>query len=300
MSQRKIPRRAVNGVLLLDKPTGLSSNHALQQVKRLFNAAKAGHTGTLDPLASGLLPLTFGEATKFSQMLLDADKCYRAIARLGVTTTTGDAEGELLRERACTVGASDVEAVLERFGGESTQIPPMYSALKREGRPLYELARQGIEVPRESRKITVHELSLVRFEDATLVFDVRCSKGTYVRTLAEDIGEALGCGAHLTALRRTAIGNLHVAAATTLDALAALKGEERDCALAPVDSLVEHLPSETLNQAEADIILHGGAIVRAGRPPELCRLYGPGGFLGLGRVDETQRLWPKRLFANAQ
>ena len=206
--QKRIARRQVDGVLLLDKPRGLSSNHALQKAKRLFNAAKAGHTGTLDPMATGLLPLTFGEATKFSQMLLDADKSYEATVTLGVVTDTGDAEGQVLERQSVTADAQDIAAALNAFRGEIEQIPPMYSALKRDGRPLYEYARAGIELERAPRRVVIHALEMLDggLDGSSFGFRVRCSKGTYVRTLAMDIGRALGCGAHLSALRRTAIG----------------------------------------------------------------------------------------------
>ncbi|MCB1956071.1 MAG: tRNA pseudouridine(55) synthase TruB [Rhodocyclaceae bacterium] len=300
MGQVRIPRRAVDGVLLLDKPGGLSSNHALQQARRLLNAAKAGHTGTLDPMASGLLPLTFGEATKFSQQLLDADKRYLATARLGQTTTTGDAEGEVVLERALPPSLETLPAVLAGFVGEISQIPPMYSALKRDGRPLYELARQGIEVERQPRRVVIHALDLVRSAPGEIVFEVYCSKGTYVRTLAEDIGEALGCGAHLTALRRTAIGPLSVEGAVTLEQFEACDAAIRDRRLAGPDSLVMHLPEMRLDDGEAGIILHGGAVRREADEGLEFRLYGPEGFLGLGRMDGARRLWPKRLIATGE
>src|SRR5437588_10818427 len=197
-------RRRVDGVLLLDKPVGLSSNAALQQAKRRFRAEKAGHTGTLDPLASGLLPVCFGEATKFAHMLLDADKTYVALVRLGTTTTTGDAEGEVLQTRNVTVSRQDVEAVLPRFIGRIMQIPPRYAALKYQGRNYYEYAREGIEIPRAPREVVVHELSLDTWTAPDARVRVRCGKGTYVRALAEDVGQALGCGAHLASLRRVA------------------------------------------------------------------------------------------------
>ncbi len=297
VGQRRIPRRAVNGVLLLDKPRGISSNHALQQARRLLNAAKAGHTGTLDPMASGLLPLTFGEATKFSQQLLDADKRYVATARLGQVTTTGDAEGEVVRERALPDSLDPLAAILSGFLGEISQIPPMYSALKRDGRPLYELAREGIEVERQPRRVTIHSLDLIDASPGELIFEVLCSKGTYVRTLAEDIGEALGCGAHLTALRRTAIGPLSVDASITLEQFETCEEAMRDRRLAGPDSLVMHLPEMQLDEAEAGIVTHGGAVQREAEDGREFRLYGPGGFLGLGRMDAARRLWPKRLIA---
>lgn len=300
MVQKKIPRRLVDGVLLFDKPGGVSSNDALQKVRRLFNAAKAGHTGTLDPMASGLLPLAFGEATKFSQGLLDADKCYRATACLGVATRTGDAEGEVIEERPCSVRVGDIVRAMAALTGPIDQVPPMHSALKRDGRPLYELARQGIEVERTPRRVVVHDFQFVALDGTSLIFDVRCSKGTYVRTLAEDLGRMLGCGAHLTALRRTAIGPYTVSQAVGLEQLAALGEAERDALLAPADSLVTGLEPLDLDATETAVICHGGALDRGGLASGLRRLYGPGGFIGLGRVDDAGRLWPKRLLVRRE
>uniref|UniRef100_UPI0035ADC3C5 tRNA pseudouridine(55) synthase TruB n=1 Tax=Thauera aminoaromatica TaxID=164330 RepID=UPI0035ADC3C5 len=236
--QRRIVRREVDGVLLLDKPQGMSSNGALQTARRLLAAAKAGHTGTLDPMASGLLPLTFGEATKFSQMLLDADKTYEAVVRLGVDTDSGDAEGKVLATRPVAVDRAALEAVLERFRGEIEQVPPMYSALKRDGKALYEYARAGIELERAARRVVIHALELLDFAGERFTIRVHCSKGTYIRSLAMDIGAALGCGAHLAALRRTAIGAFDLSGALTLEALEAAGEGGRDALLAPVDALV--------------------------------------------------------------
>jgi tRNA pseudouridine55 synthase len=217
----------IDGVLLLDKASGLSSNDALQKARRLFSAAKGGHTGTLDPLATGLLPLCFGEATKFSADLLDADKTYEAEVRLGEVTDTGDAEGQVTASFAVDVDLVAISAVLPRFTGPIRQIPPMYSALKRDGRPLYELARQGIEVERAARDITIHALECLEFTGQRLVLRVSCSKGTYIRVLAADIGQALGCGAHLTALRRTRVGPLDLAGSVTLAQLETMSEAER-------------------------------------------------------------------------
>ncbi len=297
MVQRRHARRAVHGVLLLDKPSGLSSNHALQQARRLLNAAKAGHTGTLDPLASGLLPLTFGEATKFSQQLLDADKTYRAVARLGQTTTTGDAEGEILRRRPVAADAAALERALTGFRGDIEQVPPMHSALKHQGRPLYELAREGVEIARPPRAVRIHRLEAIGLDGERFEFEVCCSKGTYVRTLAEDIGEVLGCGAHLTALCRTAIGPLSLRQAATLERLAQLEEAARDQLLAPMDSLLGHLPRRLLDAQQAGVVLHGGSIEADLPAGTEASLYSPSGFIGLGRVDAAGRLWPKRLVA---
>jgi tRNA pseudouridine55 synthase len=274
-------------VLLLDKPVGLSSNDALQKAKRLFRAEKAGHTGTLDPLASGLLPLCFGAATKFSQVSLDADKAYRATLKLGVTTSTGDAEGEVLRQRPVAVDREAVEAACRRFTGAVSQVPPMHSALKKDGKALYEYARSGVQVEREARRITVHELSIVDWQDALLVLDVRCSKGTYVRTLAEDIGEALGCGAHLAALRRTGSGPLSLERAVTLDALAEMDDAQRDALLLPADALLAEWPQVRLADADAGRFLSGmrRRVELADQPA--VRVYGPqpGAFLGSAHVQ---------------
>ncbi|AOZ06889.1 tRNA pseudouridine(55) synthase TruB [Cupriavidus malaysiensis] len=303
----RLPRRDVHGVLLLDKPLGLSSNDALVRAKRLLRANKAGHTGTLDPLATGLLPLCFGEATKFSQDLLEADKTYEATVCLGVTTASGDAEGEVLRRRPVTCGPEALNAVLARFIGEIEQVPPMYSALKKDGRPLYEYARAGQTVERAARRVTIHELALL---DCTLPAQpgfsmrVRCSKGTYIRTLAEDIGEALGCGAHLTALRRTQVGDLSLAGAVTLEQIEQQADEQRPALLAPVDALLQRCPPVSLDVAASARFLQGQRIARrdlpAGAPAlqeeMLARVYAAedGRLLGVARMREGA-LRPERL-----
>ena len=234
-------RRCVDGVLLIDKPAGLTSNAVLGVVKRMFNAAKAGHTGTLDPFATGLLPVALGEATKFSGHLLAADKTYLATMRLGVTTATADPEGEVVEVREVHVTRAQLEAVLPAFTGVIDQVPPMYSALKRDGKPLYEYARAGLDVERASRRAIIHALSLVEASGDAVTFRVTCGKGTYVRTLAEDIGRALGCGAHLSALRRERTGGFGLEAAVTLDALEALTYAQRIDLLQPIDALVRDL-----------------------------------------------------------
>jgi len=268
-------RRSLHGVLLLDKPVGLSSNDALQKAKRLFDAEKVGHTGTLDPLATGLLPLAFGAATKFSQASLDADKRYTATLGLGVTTTTGDLEGQVVERREVALDRAAIDAALLRFTGALLQRPPMHSALKHEGRALYEYARRGIEIERAARPVTVHAMTVLDREDATLVLDVCCSKGTYVRTLAEDIGAALGCGAHLAALRRTGSGALDVADAVTLDALAAMTEAERDARLLAPDVLLADWPAWRLSADEAARFLTGlRRRVDAPDAPHV-RVYGP-------------------------
>ncbi|WP_217994896.1 tRNA pseudouridine(55) synthase TruB [Methylogaea oryzae] len=251
MAQRRRNKgREVNGILLLDKTPAVTSNTTLQDVKRLFQAKKAGHTGSLDPLASGLLPICFGEATKLSGFLLNQDKRYEVLIRLGVTTSTADAEGEVLERKP--VPALDeglVESALARFRGDIEQVPPMYSALKHQGQRLYELARQGVEVERAARPVTIHALRLLAMTGDTLSLEVHCSKGTYVRTLAEDIGAALGCGAHVAALRRTAVGGSYsVAEAVTVTQLQSMSDEERLACLLPVDHALQDMPSVTLSE----------------------------------------------------
>ena len=256
-SRPRVPRRALDGVLLLDKPLGLSSNDALVRAKRLYQALKAGHTGTLDPLATGLLPLCFGEATKFSQDLLEADKTYEATMRLGARTATGDAEGEVIETAEVHCDEAAVAAAMRAFLGEIVQIPPMYSALKRDGKPLYEYARAGQTVEREGRSVTIHALELLECALPDVRFRVTCSKGTYVRTLAEDIGAALGCGAHLIALRRTGVGSLTLEHAVTLEQLDALDQAARDGRLQPVDALLSTFEAVHLAPALAQRFLHG-------------------------------------------
>lgn len=249
-ARARVPRRALDGVLLLDKPVGLSSNDVLMRAKRLFNAKKAGHTGTLDPLASGLLPLCFGEATKFSQDLLDADKTYEATLKLGVRTATGDAEGEVLSVRDVTCDRAAIDAALAAFRGPIRQVPPMYSALKRDGKPLYEYARAGQTLERDARSVTIHALELLDCRltgESYLTIRVTCSKGTYVRVLAEDIGEVLGCGAHLTMLRRTGVGPLTLAQAVSLDALSDADDAQRVASLRPVDALLSSFAAVRLD-----------------------------------------------------
>lgn len=295
---RSAPRRRVDGVLLLDKPAGLTSNAALQKARWLYNAAKAGHTGTLDPMATGLLPLCFGEATKFAGELLDADKAYRATLRLGVTTDTADSEGRVLESRPVEVTEERLRAVMAEFLGEIDQVPPMYSALKRDGKPLYEYARQGIELEREARRVMIHRLELLSFAGDEVVIDVDCSKGTYIRALAADIGERLGCGAHLIALRRTRIGRLELAGTVTLAELDALPIAERDARLAPVDALVAGLPLLDLTETEATRVMHGQGVRRQGQIGTRYRLYGNGIFLGLGELGVDGCLQPRRLLAS--
>lgn len=290
--------RPLDGVLLFDKPLELSSNTALQKVRRLFQAEKAGHTGTLDPLATGLLPVCFGEATKFSTALLDADKTYRATLRLGQTTTTGDAEGEIVAERPVAVAQADVDAALAKFRGPIKQLPPMHSALKHQGKPLYEYIRNGETIERELRDVVIHELHQERFEGHELDITVRCSKGTYVRTLAEDIGEALGCGAHLIALRRTAIAHFDLRDAYGWEQLQAMTEAERlDCVL-PVDSLMPDMPQLQLDAVQIKRLAQGQRLaLDAGLPDGKVSLHGPQGFAGVGMLQGT-RLAPGRLLSS--
>ena len=302
----KVPRRALDGVLLLDKPVGLSSNDALIRAKRLYLAKKAGHTGTLDPLASGLLPLCFGEATKFSQDLLEADKTYEATMRLGIRTTTGDAEGEAIDTRDVTCDERAVEQALAQFRGDIVQVPPMYSALKRDGKPLYEYARAGQTVEREGRRVTIHVLEMIACALPDVTFRVTCSKGTYVRTLAEDIGEALGCGAHLVMLRRTGVGALTLANSVTLDALSDAQPSERDGWLQPVDALLSTFPSVQLDEDATRRFLHGQRLRLADLSVDQdalqaavrARVYGSEGkLLGVARASEGV-LAPERLIVS--
>ena len=293
----KPARDAIDGLLLLDKPAGLSSNAALQRARRLLNAAKAGHTGTLDPFAEGLLPLCFGEATKFSQFLLEADKSYRAVMQLGVTTTTGDPEGEILEVRPVQATPAMVEAAMAPLRGTIAQTPPMYSALKVAGKPLYEYARAGITLPRPARRVHIARLQLLALDGDLLSFEVSCSSGTYVRTLAEDLGRQLGCGGHLRRLVRVATGGFQLDQAVGLDTLEALPQAERTALLQPADTLVAHLPALALAEEDA-LALTQGKVVPCASSAELIRLYGPRGrFLGIGQCASQGLLRAKRLVA---
>ena len=286
----RIPRRRIDGVLLLDKPVGITSNAALLRARRLYQAEKAGHTGTLDPLASGLLPICFGTATRFAQFLLDAHKRYVATVRFGVTTTTQDAEGDVVTKRPVALDRDALTEALARFVGTRLQTPPAHSALKFEGRPHYEYARKGIEVPRVPREITIHALRLLAWNPPDATLDVECSKGTYVRVLAADLGEALGCGAHLAALRRTASGGFDVADAATLDALDAMDDEARIALLRPVPILVAHLPRVDLGTADAAAFLQGRAVAvgpgAARTDVPVHAVFGPDGLIGVADVRE--------------
>lgn len=304
-SQQKRIRLPINGVLLLDKAAGHSSNDALIKAKRLLNAKKAGHTGTLDPFATGLLPLCFGEATKFAQDLLDAEKTYETIIHLGVKTTTGDTEGEIVETCEVNVTRENIEMVLVKFHGNIEQVPPMYSALKRDGKPLYEYARAGITLEREARSVTIHQLEFLDYQEPFLTLRVQCSKGTYIRVLGEDIGVALGCGAHLKALRRTQVGSLKIDQAVTLEAFTAIPEDERAQSLAPVDALLSSFPEITLSDELAQRFLHGQRLalgkedmvipttkgrVRVYRASDQC-------LIGTAQLQEFDVLAPERLIA---
>lgn len=305
---RRRKGRPIDGVLLLDKPTGISSNDALQKVKRIYFAEKAGHTGALDPLATGMLPICLGEATKFSQFLLDSDKRYRVIAKLGERTNTSDSDGEVVESREVNVDRDALLANIEQFRGETDQIPSMFSALKYQGRPLYEYAREGISVPRESRKITVYDIQLLRFEGVEVEMEVHCSKGTYIRTIVDDLGEMLGCGAHVIDLRRTAVAKYPYEQMVTLEQLEALlqQAKEQDIEpkelldplLLPMDTAVQDLPEVNVIPELADMVLHGQAVQVFGAPTEGQVRITAGDehlFIGVGQMDDDGKIAPKRL-----
>ncbi len=292
----------IDGMLLLDKSPGMSSNGAVQRVKRLYQANKAGHTGSLDPIATGLLPVCLGEATKLSGFLLDTDKRYFVRARLGRTTTTADTEGDTLDEKPVPMlQGADVERDLTRFRGDIDQVPPMYSALKQGGRRLYELARQGLEVEREPRKVRIYALHLAELGDGFLDLDVHCSKGTYIRSLVEDIGALLGCGAHVERLRRTAVGKLNVGEAVTVEQLEALADGQRLPLLLPLSAIADELPRFNLPAESAFFLRRGQAVFAPKLPPGgLLRLFTQeGAFLGVGEVNADGMIAPKRLVKEA-
>jgi tRNA pseudouridine55 synthase len=298
MSESRPARRAINGVFLLDKASGYSSNSSLQKVKRLFRARKAGHTGSLDPLASGLLPICLGEATKLSSYWLNSDKRYQVRIRLGAETDTADSEGSVTRTAPVPLLSEGlIEGFLARFRGSIEQVPPMYSALKHQGQRLYDLARKGVEVERPARGISIHALNLLEFDPATLTLDVHCSKGTYVRTLAEDIGRALGCGGHVEMLRRTGVGEFGLDAACTMDRLESLAEAERDVLLLPADCLVSHLPAVELNESMSLLMARGNPLFVPQAPVSgWVRIYGrSAGFMGLGEVLDDGRIGPRRV-----
>ena len=295
------PRRPVHGVLLLDKPAGLTSNQALQRAKRLYHAEKAGHTGTLDPLASGLLPICFGAATKFAQASLDADKAYRATLQLGERTASGDRETAVVERKPVDLAPGQVDTVLRQFEGSITQLPPMYSALKKDGRALYDYARAGVEVERQARPVRIHHIRRVSLEGAALVIDVACSKGTYIRTLADDIGQALGCGAHLSALRRTASGPLRLDDTVSFEKLDALDVASRDAVLHPTDCLLALWPAFCLERDDAARFLTGlrRRVTAADAPAVRVYADSPRACLGSGHVTAGE-LIADRLLSPAE
>ncbi|WP_233971990.1 tRNA pseudouridine(55) synthase TruB [Pectobacterium versatile] len=308
MSRPRRRGRDVHGVLLLDKPQGVSSNDVLQKVKRIFNANRAGHTGALDPLATGMLPICLGEATKFSQYLLDSDKRYRVIARLGQRTDTSDADGNVIEERAIGFSATDLEQALEGFRGTTQQVPSMYSALKYQGRKLYEYARQGLTVPREAREITVYELQFIRWEGDELELDIHCSKGTYIRTIIDDLGEKLGCGAHVIYLRRLQVATYPTERMVTLEQLAALAEQAQtqehplslslDPLLMPMESPVIDFPEVNLTPVVAGYLKLGQAVQAANAPLNGMVRITEGDehkFIGMGEIDNDGRVAPRRL-----
>lgn len=308
MSRPRRRGRDVHGVLLLDKPQGVSSNDVLQKVKRIFNANRAGHTGALDPLATGMLPICLGEATKFSQYLLDSDKRYRVIARLGQRTDTSDADGNVIEERAIGFSATDLEQALEGFRGTTQQVPSMYSALKYQGRKLYEYARQGLTVPREAREITVYELQFIRWEGDELELEIHCSKGTYIRTIIDDLGEKLGCGAHVIYLRRLQVATYPTERMVTLEQLAALAEQAQtqelplsqslDPLLMPMESPVIDFPEVNLTPVVAGYLKLGQAVQAANVPLNGMVRITEGDehkFIGMGEIDSDGRVAPRRL-----
>ncbi|MBO6703040.1 MAG: tRNA pseudouridine(55) synthase TruB [Pseudomonadales bacterium] len=308
MGRRRRKGRNISGILLLDKPMGITSNAALQQVKRLFNACKAGHTGSLDPLATGVLPLCFGEATKFSQFLLDADKHYRARVRLGVTTDSGDADGKVLETKPVPeITDEALEQALDNYRGEITQVPSMFSALKVDGQPLYKLARQGVEVEREARPVTIYELEVQDRSGDELTLDVRCSKGTYVRTLAEDIGRELGCGAHVAGLRRLAAGPFKIEETVSIQQLEELMSEDRsnmDAKLQPVGAAVKDWPAVELTEVTASFLRQGQPVQVANAPTDgWVSIFAEAPqneleFIGVGEIQDDGLVAPRRLIAS--
>ncbi|CAI2085313.1 MULTISPECIES: tRNA pseudouridine(55) synthase TruB [Serratia] len=308
MSRPRRRGRDIHGVLLLDKPQGLSSNDALQKVKRIYNANRAGHTGALDPLATGMLPICLGEATKFSQYLLDSDKRYRVIARLGQRTDTSDADGQIVQERPVNFTQAQLDTALDTFRGNIQQVPSMYSALKYQGKKLYEYARQGIEVPREARSITVYELQFIRWEGDELELEIHCSKGTYIRTITDDLGELLGCGAHVIYLRRLQVAKYPIARMITLEQLNALveQAQEQNIApselldplLMPMDSPAEDFPEVNLLPAVAGYVKQGQPVQAAGAPASGLVRITEGEerkFIGIGEIADDGRVAPRRL-----
>jgi len=308
MSRRRRKGRDVHGIVLLDKPTGISSNDALQQVKRIYNAAKAGHTGALDPLATGMLPICFGEATKFSQFLLDADKRYTVTARMGVRTDTSDSEGSVVSVRPVSVSKEQVLAALEQFKGDILQVPSMFSALKHQGRPLYEYAREGIEIEREARPITIYSIELLSFSEDRFSLEVHCSKGTYIRSLVDDLGEVLGCGAHVTQLRRTQVARYPADKMLSLEQLNEMleqcreqgipPKEKLDQYLLPMDSAVSALPEVNMSSVLGAYVTQGQAVMVPHAPVAGFVRMSVGAeaeFIGVGEIDDDGKVAPRRL-----
>ena len=288
---------AVDGILLFDKEVGFSSNSALQQVKRLFNARKAGHTGSLDPLASGLLPVCFGQATKLSQYLLDSDKRYLTTFKLGETTTTGDAEGDVIAQQMVDISEQHLQNTLNNFSGVIEQVPPMYSALKKDGQPLYKLARQGIEIERKSRAVEILDLTVVDFDGKRVELVVHCSKGFYIRSLAFDLGQALGCGAHVAQLRRIAVGKFSIENAVNFAELEAMDNQQRLQQLLPVDAGIDEMPFVCLSEEASYHFCQGQEVRTADNAKAgLVRVYlDEDVFLGIGEAQPGRRVKPKRL-----
>lgn len=321
---RKTRGRAIDGVILVDKPSGESSNRVLQQVKRIFYAQKAGHTGALDPLATGMLPVCLGESTKFAQFLLDADKSYRVVAELGIRTNTSDADGEVVEEKPVTINAADVHAALGQFRGAIKQVPSMFSALKHAGKPLYDYARRGITIEREARPITIYELTVVAIDLPLITLDVHCSKGTYIRSLVDDLGQVLGCGAYVKSLHRTAVGEYPATEMHSLESLQELVAsrvipedfsyQELDALLLPIDAPVTQLPQILVSQAIGHGFLHGQPIPAGATPVHAdnredsqaplarIRIADSQQFVGVGERRENGEYWPKRVLTlpNAQ
>jgi len=302
MSKRNQQVRDINGVVLLDKASGSSSNHVLQQVKRLFGANKAGHTGSLDPLASGLLPICLGQATKVAQFLLDGDKRYFVRAKFGQVSSTGDSEGKIVNFGSTQgIDESSVRAILLKFIGDINQVPPMYSALKRKGIPLYKLARKGIEIERSSRPVTIHEINFLNLDDAVISLEVSCSKGTYIRTLVEDIGKSLGCGGHVVELRRTGFAHLDLSGSKTYEQLSKLKEqnlESLDSVILSADEMLPNLKSVYLDSEQTRDIRLGKKIEYLGfSSSQKLKLYDHNEqFIGIGESNLMSEILPKRLF----
>ena len=294
---RKRKGRDVHGILLLDKRIGVSSNRALQEVKRLYDANKAGHTGSLDPLATGLLPICLGEATKISAFLLDQDKRYQVVVQLGIVTDTGDAEGVVIQSSpVAPFTKPELENCLKDFVGTIDQVPPMYSALKHQGKKLYEYAREGLTIERKSRQITIYQLDLLEYQQDQLVLDVHCSKGTYIRTLAEDIGQALGCGATVNELRRLVVGSFSINQAHTIEQLQAMDNEQLLQAMIAVDNPLSAIPAVNVTAEQAQAIKHGQALQIDDSVQGMVRIYSQQNFLGLGEMFLDGKLAPKKLF----